>query len=281
MSKASNKQEVATVEAGALPAYLREYEGALGTENIAADDVTIPRIKLAQSMSPEVKEGRVAEGALFLNVDGRVLAEPGATLNFIPVAFGTEYILWRDQNDGGGIFARARRVGNQGKHFWDKPGETFEHKLRGVMKVKWTTGETVEDDGLGEWGSENPADPDSKIAATKHYNYIVYLPDFDMVAALSLSRSAAKRAKDLNAMLRMGKAPIFARQMTVKSADDVGGDYQFKNYSFNNNGFVDEETFARTREMFEEFGKIGFTVDQSDEDAPSSSAPQEGGSDAF
>lgn len=258
--------EVAVIERGAaLPAFLKDYAGPTGQEGIDVKDVTIPRIKIGQGTSDEVKDKTVPEGALFLNVDGSVLAQPGEELEVVIVARATEYILWRDRKDGGGIFARAPK-GGDGKHHWNKPGETFTHKLKGLLNVSWTTGETVEGDGLGEWGSENPDDKDSGIAATKHHNFVVYLPAFGMVASMSLARTSAKVARTVNAMLLMGSAPIFARVLKVKTVDESKDQDTWKQFKFRPAGYVDEATFEHTRQLFERFAAEGFTVDQSDED---------------
>jgi hypothetical protein len=275
--------EVAVKDEAALPSYLQDYKGTTGREDIETSDVSIPRIKLGQSMSEEVKSGDVKEGALFLNVTGEVLAEPGEPLRFIPVIAGKEFILWKDRNDdGGGILARAHktRVNGEIKYAWDKPEETFANRVGGKIKVEWKTGKYCTEkrladellpgeDNLGAWGSEIPGDETSGIAATAHFNYVVVLPDHgNMVAALSLSRSQAKRARDLNGILKMSEIPIFARVIRVNTVDDNKGDDKFKNVKFRPAGLVqDEETFEFTKGLHEHFAKEGFVVDQRDEDS--------------
>jgi len=277
-TKKEASKEVATT-GSALPAYLQDYTGPMGSDNIDNEDVTIPRVKLAQGTTPEVKAGEIKEGSLFLNVTGEVLAAPGETLTVIPLVYAKEFILWKDQNfDGGGVFTRARRVFdkevNEYRYLWDKQNAAFENKIKGVLPVVWNTLTYVDENGMDKFGSANPEDSDSHPAATAHHNYVVVLPDFDMtVAALSLSNTAVKKAKDLNAMLKMGTAPWFARQFTVGTVDETNNDGQiYKNYSFKPAGFVEaQETFEYTKSLFESFSDKGFTVDQSD---------KEGGSDA-
>jgi hypothetical protein len=268
----AKSKEVANVEAG-LPAYLKDYAGPTGTDTIENEDVTIPRIKLAQSMTPEVQQGTVPLGALFLNVTGEVLAEPGKPLRIVPIVQGKEFILWKDrQFDGGGIFARAKKVYDESegraRYAWDKPGQTFENKIKGIQKVTWNTLRYVDENQMDKFGSANVDDPDSHPAATAHHNYVVVLPDHDnLVAALSLSNSGVKKAKDFNAMLKMGNAPIFSRVfecVTVDETNAAGDD--FKNYSFKPGGFVeDANVFEYTKSLHEGFAERGFTVDQSDE----------------
>jgi hypothetical protein len=256
-------------QGGAVPDYLRDYAGPRGTEHITSDDLTIPRIKVGQSMSDEVKNKDLEEGALFVNVTGEVIAEPGVQLPFVPIVFAKEYILWRPRKDnGGGILARAKPVhdGGRVRYKWDNPNQSFDVKVEGKVPVTWTTKEYIDEDGLGDWGSEIPGDKTSGIAATAHYNYVVALPTLDnTIAALSLSRTAAKKAKDLNAMLKMGSTPMFARVFTVQTVDDHKDDDKFKNYKFRPAGHVqDEGDFLFYRDVAKSMNERGFTVDQSD-----------------
>jgi hypothetical protein len=269
-------QEVAVAKQGGalaidVPDYLKGYTGRTGTEGIDSSDVTIPRVKLGQSMSEEVKDGSVKEGALFGNVTKQLFAEPGVTLPFVTLWRGKEYILWRPRKDnGGGILARAKLVLDNGvkRYKWDKPNTEFEVKVEGKTKVVWKTKNFIDEDGLDQWGSEIPGQDDSGIAATAHHNYIVVLPTFDeMVTALSLSKSSAKKAKDFNALLKLGgNIPMWARQFTVKSIDDQKDSDKFKNYAFANDGFVPADAFKRYERMAEGFAGKDISVDHSDGD---------------
>lgn len=267
---AKSKTELTTIEDEAnasVPAYLREFTGSTGAEDIDTDDVNIPRIKLAQALTPEVQAGLVNVGDLFLNVTGEVLAKAGEPLRFVPVAVGKEYILWNPER-GEGILARAKRVfhGGQAKYMWDKQDEDFNVKFRNGPKVTWSTKRFVEDNGLHRFGSANPGDPDSGPAATAHHNFVVVLPDHgDMVAALSLSRSQEKRAKDLNAMFKMSKVPIYGRVFTVNTVKErSGAGDEYYNYKFKPAGFVEDASdFSLYSQMFDGFKSDGFQVDQS------------------
>lgn len=272
MAKAKLKQEVAVVEsqtglATTAPAYLAEYKGPTGTENITAEDISVPRLKIGQDMSPEVQEGDVERGDQFLNVSGEVISAAGERLPFIVIAYGKEHILWRPKKDnGGGILARARPVQTPDgvRYKWDKPNQTFNVKVEGVLGVEWTTGEYIDEDGLNEWGSENPADKESKKAATEHHNYIIALPTKgNLVCGMSLSKTATGKAKDFNAVLKMGSAPLQSRVFTVETIDDSRDSHAFKNYKFRPAGFVPEAA------QFEAYKSLALAfknkiIDQSD-----------------
>ena len=251
-----------------LPAFLQGYKGPRGTEDIDSSDITIPRIKIGQGTSDEVKDGTLKEGDQFLNLTKEVLAANAKPLKIVVVARNKEYILWRPRKDnGGGIIARAKAVMTKdGKRYkWDKPNTKFEVKVDGKIKAIWETKTYIDEDGLDQWGSEIPGNIESGIAATGHHNYIVVLPEHgDLVAAVSLSRSSAKKAKDFNALLKLGQAPIWARVFTATTVDEHNDQGDFKNVEFANAGFIDDASAKAYQGIFDAFSGHAFNVDHSD-----------------
>ncbi len=282
MAKAAKKNTAVAVRENKavattdLPKFLQGYKGPLGTEDIDSGDVTIPRLKIGQAISEEVKSGKAAEGDLFLNVTGEVVCPVGEELPCLIVARSKEFILWRPREDnGGGILARAKpvREGGVTRYRWDKPNQSFEVKVGGKVKVVWKTKEYIDQDGLGEWGSEIPGDKESGIAATAHHNYLVLLPTHNsVVAAVSMSKSGVKKAKDLNAALKMGdiRYPMPTRKFSLSTVDDKGqGGDDYKNWSVKPDGYLDldgeDADLGRlAMNFFTGFSQTGYSVDQSD-----------------
>lgn len=276
------------LQTNGTPSYLDAYKGRLGTEDIGVDEINIPRLKLAQDMSKEVQGGDVKRGDLFLNVSSEVICEAGQKLPFVIIKRYREIILWRPQKDGGGILARAHAVNTpEGVRFaWDKPNSEFEVKVEGKVKVTWKIGRYVDEktvagpDGpisILDWGSEIPGDKESGKAATEHHNYVIALPTRDnLVAAMSLARTAAPKAKDFNAVLKMSSKPLQARLFTVESVDDNRDSNEFKNYKLRPNkeavpGVTDTNPLYVTAEVFEFYADMAqsfegkaVVVDQSD-----------------
>lgn len=277
-SAEEQKQEVAVVNQGStavaepVPDFLQGYQGATGTENMDAGDASIPRLKLAQSMTPEVKDGLAADGDIVHSITKQIIVPKGHAGIVIPVAYQKEFILWRDrQFDGGGILARAHRTvmpDGSIRYKWDKPNESFENKIKNVQKVVWKTKEYIDQDGLDKFGSSISEDPESVPAATAHYNYIVALPAFDYtIAAISFARTSAKAAKDWNAMLKMGRVPMFGRQFNIGAVQQVNenGDKYFV-FAITPAGFVTSRgAFEFCKKMNIEFANHAATVDWSDE----------------
>jgi len=266
----------------AVPAFLQGVKREDKT-NLDTRDLTIPRIKVAQDQSNEVKNGDVPRGALFLNVTGEVLAEFGKPLRVIPIVVSKEYILWRDQQDnGGGLLARAKAVVEGGKvrYKWDKPGQTFTTKIKGLVPASWTTKEYIDQDGLDQWGTQISGDADSPPAASVHYNYLVMLPDLgNMLVAFSLSKSQVKRAKDLNAMLEMSQLPVYARiiRTTIEPEKNDAGQ-EFFNVRFKPAGVVqDEDLYKFAKAQHEYYAAQGFVVDQENHDGEAAGGKSSGG----
>ena len=263
--------ELATVEEGGLPAYLQDYQGPTGAEGIDNEDLTIPRLVFAQALTPAVKDGKVKDGDIFLNITQETLASKGDPLVVVPLITYKEYLLWQDRKDrGGGLLARASavKVDGETKYAWDKPNTVFDNKIGGKKAVQWETGEFVDSDGfdLKSWGTSDPDDGSSPPAASVTHNYIVRLPEFgNMIAAMSLSVTQVKRAKDFNAMLKLGTAPIFARKFILSSEEDKSDSGEFFNVRFRPYGYVTEEEMAANEDVIKSFENINVKFEQTDD----------------
>lgn len=85
-----------------VPEYLRGGTGR-GNEEVGTKDITLPRLEIIQSQSP-IKDEQpdvAKEGLMFNSVTKAVL---GDAVYFVPVFFRTEYLVWKDQDEGGGFF---------------------------------------------------------------------------------------------------------------------------------------------------------------------------------
>lgn len=99
--------EVATVQPSAMvfsqevPDYIKQG-GNRGSEEVTSNDMVLPRLEIVQAQSP-IKEtdSEARDGFLFNSVTSEVL---GDTAYFVPVYFRLEYLIWKDQDKGGGFF---------------------------------------------------------------------------------------------------------------------------------------------------------------------------------
>jgi hypothetical protein len=231
-----------------LPAFMQDDVG-LGTEDMHQDDLEIPRLKLMQGLSPELREINELRAGMFYHSAADFIFE-GPFLA-VPLLMDRRYILWRPRDSGGGILARA----DDSVH-WTPADTDFRvtlDKRDGGREVIWRTAKTVKQSGLAEWGSMNPDDPKSPPAATLMYNYLLAFPEYpDMVPAVfTFQRSSIKAARKLNTKIKTIKAPIFGVVYQFSSVEDhntAGNDY------YN----VQAQAFGRVTDqtMYEEYRAI-------------------------
>lgn len=235
----------ATVKAQALtttevPNYLKGQDMTSGLKGLDTSDFVIPRIKLLQAISPEVEQFEQAKSGIFwLNVLDIPL---GDTLDFVVISNKKRYLLMAQLGQTPkGIMARA----DDGVH-WKPPNGSWDVTLKGRRgTVKWETKPTVRESGLGEFGTMDPENPDSNPAATLFYEYLVYLPDYPNLSPvlLSLARSQAKKARELNGKIELRKAPMQSMRFRAGIETVQGDEGPYGNYTFASNGWATKDEF--------------------------------------
>ena len=99
----SKNTEVAPATNSALPVHLQSNAAPIGNENIQSSDLEIPRLKLLQSLSPEVQKGldgyvQDAEAGMTINTTTGDLVE---AFNCINIFFDREFAVFRKRTLGG------------------------------------------------------------------------------------------------------------------------------------------------------------------------------------
>ena len=184
----------------------------------------------------------------------------GKSVRIVPVYTDISYILWRPRHMGGGILARAI----DGQH-WTPANATFKVQLvKDGPVVEWKVTPTVAQSGLADWGSGNPADPNSQPAATQMYNMAVILPDLPRELSpvvVTMQRSAIRVARKFTGKLRIAGEPIFGQYYLMESFEDASTLGKFFNYKFTMQGFVkDEAQYSEYRATYDAFKSLGITI---------------------
>ena len=155
-----------------------QTEAPMGFGEDDADDIIIPRIKVAQALSPEVKEGTVKLGAIF----NSLTAEDLTGKVFIPVCKFNNNILWRDRRDGGGIICRAA----DGKVCtWEDGTQRFCSQCR-----------KCEFDNTKQGREAIPT-------CTKYINFLGFFEDSFMPIILSFSKTNMAEGKKMYSMAKV------------------------------------------------------------------------------
>lgn len=77
-----------------------------GSEHVSQNDVMIPRLQVAQSMSPQLKKNKpeyiegCEEGSIFNTATGEIYDTP---LRIVPVYYHRRYVEWVPREKGGGL----------------------------------------------------------------------------------------------------------------------------------------------------------------------------------
>lgn len=108
-AKKTAKTEVAMTTGGgelafaqsAIPDYIKQ-DGGRGSEEVKSSDMVLPRLEMVQALSPIKDTNEDAkEGYLFNSVTQEVI---GDHAYFVPIYFRLEFLIWKDQESGGGFF---------------------------------------------------------------------------------------------------------------------------------------------------------------------------------
>lgn len=279
---AKPKQELAVQDERvlALPAHMQGDAG-MGLEKIGAGDLEIPRLKLIQGVSPELQEfNDLRAGHFFHTASEMIFDEP---FRVVPIYVQKEYILWNPLEAGGGILARA----SDAIHWSPSEGE-FDVKLDkkdGGAKVKWKLAPTVQQSGLANWGTMNPADKDSPPAATLMYNFLFGFPDHPdlMPAVFTFQRSSIKIGRKFLTKLKTVRTPLFGTVYSVTAADSGPDGREFKVPVMTGVGLVDDADMYQTfKDMHMSFSDKGLNIKDIDglasEDGSNATDDEEDGS---
>jgi len=213
--------------------------GELGNEGIGRDDITLPRLAIAQKMSPEIDETQAAKyiaGLKFMDLFNSMTKKVygKGPLNFVIIRrMDPRWIEFNPISEGGGI------------KDWHVPAG----------------------DERTQFGADG-----EKPAATMFLDYMILLLNdlgadpLDNVMALSLKSSGIKAAKHLNFLVgARGKKQICKGVYEVTTTSDTdkksGGVYAV--YNFKNAGWLKPDTplEALAVEMFESWKGRDVAID--------------------
>jgi hypothetical protein len=241
---------MATRDDADLPDYLQEAKPE-GVDHFTADDIELPRLGLAQKMSPEIdpeNKSKFIEGLQYGDFFNTVTKEnygPGPLEIVVLRSDPPKHIEFAPMKTGGGVIDM------------DVPPDD--------PRTKFTRGE----DG-------KPVAP----IATKFYNYVaLLLPNGTTVKSpvmigVSLKSTSIKTAKVLNMLIsnRMGM-PIYAGKYEIGQASQTNKKGVYKVYTVRNStingafnppgkpGWVSKEVFDYAKQLFDQLKGRVITID--------------------
>jgi len=214
----ANKKGKAVVKKENLPA--KTQQGARGMEDVTPEDLAIPRIKLLQDMSGEVKkrDERYVEGAevgMFLNSVTNALYE---SLLIIPVKFYRKWLVWSSEDSDATLIA-------------------------------------VMDDELSA-KQATASNDEYMVMYTPTYIVLIINEDGSIdEASLPMPSTKIKIAKKWNSAIRMTKADMFAKvyELTATEESNAKGDFFNIKITAATDDFLesDDESFLQAESLWE------------------------------
>ena len=242
---ATKKNEVAKAEDtnGALALVSEERpswmttDTARGSEDVGMDDIILPRIDVLQAISPQVKRNDpkriedAEQGMLFNTVSGELY---GDAVNFVPVKFAREFIVWQDRDSGGGF-----------RGAFPTEGEAERERL----------------------ALENP---DLHEVVETHVHYILLVRDDGTTeeAVLSLAKSKRKASRHLNTLVQMAGGDRFSKMYSLQAVEANGPKGDYWTVTMKPLGFVNQAIYEKGKATYEAImageRKVDRTADESD-----------------
>jgi len=230
------KQGTTALATNATPSFVDAADRS-GTEHIEQKDLQMPRLGLAQKMSPQIEE-TASEYIEDLKFGDMFNSLTGESYGRGPVDF---------------MVIRA-----------DRP--------RGIEFYPIDEGGGVKDMNVSRDDPRMQFGPDgAKPTATLFYDYIIALvPSMELIA-LSLKGSGLKAARQLNGLMKLRSGPVFAglyeASVVIKSNDKgTYAVFQIRNSPRHNGWAPDEETYNWASGVFQNIAEKKITVDL--EEAP-------------
>lgn len=265
----TNQLSVSSLDS--VPDYLKDSTTS-GMEELGGSDFKIPRIKLVQALTPEVRAyPGVAIPGEFWHTAANVSL--GNDVNIVVAHASKRVILFRPRESGGGILAFSPDAKN-----WISGANTkHEVTIKGRKdKVVYSTGKDVASSKLLDWGSSNPDDPNSPPAAILIYEYLCYLPDKPNLSpcVLGVYKTGVGNAKNFNTSMLMLRKPIASVMVNLSSIEETKGSDTWFVPVMKPNGYVSETIYKTAKSMADNYKEYQANYnDIVDEDNSTSSAP--------
>lgn len=214
-----------------MPSFLQGSVSARGLENATADDLSIPRLELVQSLSPCRKKSDpsyiegASEGMLYNSLTRELY---GDSVLLIPVFYRKEYIVWKNRDAGGGF--------------------------RGSYPSQQAALQAL---------AEMPDRDSCQIQVTaQHFCLLVRQDGGTEDIVLSLSRSKLKVSRKWNSFMKIATGDSFSRVYKVSSvAEKNMSGQEYYNLSVAVAGYPDEASYRKAESLYHSVASGEASVD--------------------
>lgn len=197
---------------------------APGLENAAGDALQLPMLLLAQPLTPEVMEGKMRAGDMFMSNDREESClDLGQSFPFIPVFHFREFIEWGDREKGEGMLSRSK----------DPKGDLARRCMQ-------------------QWQNRS-RDTSGMPNVVEYHVFFVLFQGMKEPVMLPLSKTKFKKGKLLLslAMRRGSRVPLYGGKYSISAFLDQSrkGD-KFYNFEFASAGWATKDEYELCEKMY-------------------------------
>jgi hypothetical protein len=190
-----------------------------GSEEVTANDITLPRIEVLQALSPQLKKNEAVyiegseQGMIFNTISGELY---GSSVVVCPIMFQRQFILWQDRKLGGGFAGSF------------------------VTEVD------------AEMERDSKDKPDDYEVAEHHINYCLVLHENGEMdeAVLSWARTKLKASRRLNALVQMNPGDRYSRAYRLRAVEASSPKGDYWTFDIQPMGYVPKPIFDRAASIF-------------------------------
>lgn len=213
------------------PDYVNPESGR-GQENVGMEDLTVPRLDVLQSLSPQRKKNDPAyiegaeEGMLFNTVTGELY---GTEVYFIPCYYKKEWLIWKLQGAGGGFNGSF----------------DTEELAKAEFAEKGYYEEMFEDKGQKICAYEI-------VDTANHFGLVFDKADNVKEVCISMSKSKMKVNRSFNTLVKLSGGDRFSRVYKISAVTDTNkANQEFYNMKITSMGYAPEPMFLLGEKMYE------------------------------
>lgn len=220
-----------------------------GIEHITKDDVQMPRMALAQGLSPQIQEGDptyvegLKVGQMFNSLTSEIYGKGPIHFTIIR-ADRPRFVEFIPRNEGGGV------------RDFNVPAND--------PRTQFTTSE----DGTRK-----------KPVATKFYDFVIMLLPSGELMALSFKSSMLKVARQLNMLMVKRQKASFAGRYELSAIMTKNAQGPFAAYVVKNAGEVDQETYMFAEKQYEAFKDKVLDIHREGDEVPEGTGDVDGSTD--
>jgi hypothetical protein len=211
-----------------VPSYIKQ-DSNRGSEEVKQSDMVLPRLEIVQSQSP-IKEANedARDGMLFNTVTQEVL---GDHVYFVPIYFRMEYLVWKDQDQGGGFFGS-----------FNNQKDAEDRKAQAVAE------------------GENPEHIEIVDTPVQYGIHVLESGEIEQIV-ISMAKTKSKVSRKWNAMIQIAGGDRFSRVYKITTFRDENKKGQkFFNFVVQPAGYTPERVYREAEKMYDVLKTQDFRV---------------------